>query len=156
MGTGDFIEVITPNGHRYSFDIEKKPRYTRFCGRQYKTFIVEYGLNIGDKFVFDMDVCPEVVPIHPEGANGEPKYHLGVLHEENASMTANGIPVQLTDAQWSRKNAIMLAAGPVDSTYLHCLTESVVMHNYRRIPRAISEALNLGFSGDAILSIHGG
>lgn len=87
MGIEDFIEVITPDGHQYYFDIDKKPWYTRLCGRQYKTFIAEYGLNDGDKFVFNMEDMPEVIPICPEGANGEPKYHLGVLDEANANMT---------------------------------------------------------------------
>ena len=35
------------------------------------------SLNIGDKILFNMDVMPEVVPIRPEGANGEPKNRLG-------------------------------------------------------------------------------
>ena len=75
QGTGNIVDVATPDGHQYRFDIKKKSgQPTRLCGSEYKTFIFQFGMRAGYKILFNMQEMPETIPIWPEGANGEPLY----------------------------------------------------------------------------------
>lgn len=114
-------------------------------------FIAKFGMRARYKIAFNMQDSPETIPIWPEGANGEP---LAALYPPN--MTPGGIDFHLTEEQANRYNAILQGCGDVDCVFLHRLSSSDIDRNYMRIPKIISEALNLGVSGDVFLSLYGG
>ena len=88
QGTGNILDVATPGGQQYCFDIIKKSgQPTLLCGSEYKTFIAQFGMRAGYKIAFNMQGSPDTIPIWPEGANGEPlagiipfQFHLGCFH----------------------------------------------------------------------------
>lgn len=96
-----------------------------------------------------------MIPIFPEGPNGEPK-NLLCAQEDTSPNTSIGIDMELTNDQLIRYNAIMQSLDDVECTFLHCLTISDIKRNYLRITREISETLELAQSGVAHLSANGG